>query len=204
MKVTALIGISMGLTAEHFGLGKHIDDITSEDAIYQAIKWDYVQSLPLGLAAMFTKISFFIFLNRVFVTTRTKWAWRLILHFANVVNIIANIISATTVLAQCKPMQKLWNPLIPGTCWAPKTQSEMGIFQGGKSSTRSLCLSLNWLLAWAASAFCDLLFSTLPIILLWNVQISIRNKIGICSLMGLGYLLVFHFEAWKLCWQNWL
>ncbi|KAF4625684.1 hypothetical protein G7Y89_g12482 [Cudoniella acicularis] len=166
--VTALVGLSMGMTAEHFGLGKHIDSITSDDAIYQAVKWDYVQSLPLGLAAMFTKISIFIFMNRVFVNTQTKWTWRWTLHFVNVVNIVANIISATTVLAQCTPVQKLWDPSIPGTCWPPKKQMAFGIFQG------------------VASAFCDLVFSGLPVVFLWNVQISVRIKVGICSLMGLG------------------
>jgi hypothetical protein len=122
----------MGMTAEHYGLGKHIDAIESENDLYQAVKWDYVQSLPLGLAAMFTKISIFIFIHRAFLNMQTTHVWRWVLHFVNILNIAGNLLSATTMLAQCTPAKKLWDPEVPGTCWPVKRQQEMGIFQGGE------------------------------------------------------------------------
>lgn len=129
-KMTALVAIGMGITAVHYGLGRHMDSLSPEQ-ITQAIKWDYIQSLPFGLAAMFTKISIFIFLRRLFVTTQTKWPWNYTLHFINGVNIVANLASATTVLPQCTPVEKLWDPTLPGSCWVPSTQAAIGIFQGG-------------------------------------------------------------------------
>lgn len=76
------------------------------------------------------------------------------------------------MLAQCTPVLKLWDPEIPGKCWPPKKQMAMRIFQE------------------VASTFCDLVFLSLPIVFLWNFQISRKNKIGICSLMGLGLFTV--------------
>lgn len=129
-QMTALVGIGMGDAAVHYGLGRHIGTLP-EDQITPAIEWDYVQSLPSGLAAMFTKISIFIFLRRLFVTSHTTWPWRWALHIVNGINIAANLASACTVLAQCTPAAKLWDPTVPGTCWAPQTQQAVGIFQGG-------------------------------------------------------------------------
>lgn len=166
--MTVLVAVGMGMTAIHYGLGRHIY-VLPEEHITTVIKWDYVQSLPLGLAAMFTKISIFFFLRRLFLTTQTKWTWNWTLHFINGVNIAANIASASTVLPQCSPVKKLWDPTVPGSCWSPDTQRAVGIFQG------------------VTSAFCDFAFSFLPIVFLWNVHISFRIKFGICSLMGLGF-----------------
>ena len=128
--MSALIGVGMGDASVHYGLGQHIDSLP-DDQISPAIEWDYVQSLPSGLAAMFTKISIFIFLRRLFVTSHTTWPWRVALHTVNAVNILANLASATTVLAQCTPVTKLWNPAVPGSCWSPQDQMAVGIFQGG-------------------------------------------------------------------------
>ena len=114
----------------YHGLGKHASSL-SPAQIHQTIKWGYVQSVPLVLAAMCTKISIFIFLRRMFLTTQTKWTWTWTLHFINGVNIAANLASATTQLTQCTPATKLWDPTVPGSCWTPGTQAAVGIFQGG-------------------------------------------------------------------------
>lgn len=71
-------------------------------------------------------------MNRIFVHRQTKWIYKWILHFANAVNIIGNIISAITELAQCMPVKKLWDPEVEGSCWPAKRQQELGIFQGGE------------------------------------------------------------------------
>ncbi len=132
----------MGDASLHYGLGRHIYSLP-EEQITPAIKWDFVQSLPLGLAAMFTKISIFILLRRLFVNHHTKWTWRWTLHFVNSVNIAANIASATTVLPQCTPINKLWDPTVPGSCWPPSTQAAVGIFQGGDFPSNKATLTIS-------------------------------------------------------------
>lgn len=40
----------------------------------------------------------------------------------------------------------------------------------------------------AANALGDFLLAFLPIVFLWDVQMNIRTKVGICILMGMGVL----------------
>ena len=50
--------------------------------------------------------------------------------------LVANLILVFTVFGTCRPLGKLWNPTIPGTCFWPGEAP--GYTQGGISST-SLC-----------------------------------------------------------------
>jgi len=79
---------------------------------------------------MFTKISICFFLLRAFGIKKT---WRWILYSIMIFATITNISSAAIVLAQCQPVQKLWNPLLPGTCWSPHTEVAIGDYNGGKT-----------------------------------------------------------------------
>ena len=40
----------------------------------------------------------------------------------------------------------------------------------------------------AVAVICDWVLATLPIVFMWNVQMSVRTKAGICVLMSMGYL----------------
>lgn len=93
------------------------------------------------------------------------------------------------LLAQCTPVTKLWNAQEPGTCWDPQRFIDFGYFSGGKSSWRSQIHDrgeINRLVG--ASVLSDWILASLPIVFMWNLQMTIRNKVGICILMGMGYL----------------
>ena len=40
------------------------------------------------------------------------------------------------------------------------------------------------------SIFTDLICTSLPVIILWNIRINFKQKVAICGLMGLGLLYV--------------
>lgn len=40
----------------------------------------------------------------------------------------------------------------------------------------------------AANALADLILAFLPTVVMWDVQMNIRIKAGICTLMGMGVL----------------
>lgn len=131
-----------------------------------ALKWSSIAA-PIGIfSGLCTRLSICLFLLRIFRTKR-EWRWGLyaVMVFATAV-IIPTIVS---LLAQCSPVQKLWDPLLPGSCWSPRTVIDIGYFNGG------------------ASVLCDWILATLPIVFMWNVQMRFTVKIGICILMGLGY-----------------
>ena len=96
-----------------------------------ALKWSQI-ALPIGIFSGFcTRLSICLFLLRIFRTKR-EWRWGLyaVMVFATVV-IVPTIVS---LLARCSPVQKLWDPLLPGNCWAPQTVIAIGYFNGGKES----------------------------------------------------------------------
>jgi hypothetical protein len=70
----------------------------------------------------------------------------------------------------CRPLRKLWNPEIPGTC---------------------LPLTTVYNVAYVQSAFTiviDIGLSLVPIAILWNIRIKPGRKTLICVLMSLGFI----------------
>ena len=43
----------------------------------------------------------------------------------------------------------------------------------------------------AVAVFSDWALASLPTVFMWEVQMSVKKKLGICILMGLGFLSVF-------------
>ncbi|KAL9626889.1 MAG: hypothetical protein Q9204_006960, partial [Flavoplaca sp. TL-2023a] len=71
---------------------------------------------------------------------------------------------------QCRPYAKSWDPIgTPGYCWPVENTVKVALYSGIMS------VSMDWLLA------------SIPIAMLWNMQISTKKKFGICTLMSLGY-----------------
>ena len=175
--------MGMGAASVHYGIGRHVVYLEPVQLL-QATKWNRVGQMPLVISTMFTKLSISLFLYRIFATKRV---WRWALYPIIVLNIIGNLASFTTILPQCSPVDKLWNPTVPGNCWDPKTQIDIGLFQGGKSFCPKHFIDKTNI-SQAVSVFCDFVLAFLPIVFLWNIHIKAHIKLGICVLMGLGFL----------------
>lgn len=178
----------------HNGVGRHqfYLELSPELLLQlsQAIKWQYISQVVLILSTMFTKVSICFFLLRIF---GTKPMWKRGLYGIMAFAVVTNISSASIVLAQCSPVQKLWDPLMPGTCWGPDTEISIGDYNGGEfypgQRFLDVCAGKGLLtLRIAVSVFCDWALASLPIVFMWNLQMSIKLKVGICVLMGMGFL----------------
>ena len=137
-QITAFIAMSIEAAATHNGLGQHIVYLRPEQASLVA-KWNRIGQMPWVISNMFIKLSISVFLYRIFAT---KSSSKRALYPIIILNIIGNLASFTTILSQCTPVSKLWNPSIPGKCWNPKKQLDIGIFQGCKFL--SLARLHNW------------------------------------------------------------
>ena len=110
------------------------DYSTEAEALHDAmlaLKWSSIAE-PIGTSSgLCTRLSICLFLLRIFLTKRV-WRWGL---YAVMVFVTAVIIpTIVCLLVQCSPVQKLWDPLLPGSCWSPQTVIDIGYFNGGKSS----------------------------------------------------------------------
>ena len=121
--------MGMGAASVHYGIGQHIIYLKPSH-IAQAVKWNRVGQMPLVASTMFTKLSISIFLYRIFATNAIR---RWIIYPIIFLNVVGNLASFTTILPQCSPVAKLWNPALSGTCWNARTQIDIALFQGGES-----------------------------------------------------------------------
>lgn len=155
-----------GITVEKIrsGLGQH-EHYLSDEQISLALEMESIAEPLAMISTMFTKISICLFLLRIFVTNP---AWKRALYFIMAVTVATNGPAAITVFAQCKPVAKVWDRNIEGTCWARETQTKIFYCQGG------------------VSIFTDFLLAFLPTYFLKDIKISFRTKLSICALMSLG------------------
>ena len=141
---------------------------------------------------MFTRISICFFFRRLFATEET---WGRLLYFMIHFIWISNLPLVVGILFLCRPLQKVWSPSVPGKCWPAQTFVNIGYWQGGKWYNSKHARLHGWTdFGKATSIFCDLTLALLPIVFLWNAQIRLRVKVGICVIMGMG---VMYVSFWR-------
>ena len=151
----------------HEGFGRHLYYLKqTPKQIPRATYWHIIWQPTFFLSVTMTRISICLLLLRIFGVNRA-WRWAL---WVTVVLILAiNTPSFIMVFTQCRPYAKSWNPLIDGYCWPADNNVKVALYSG------IMAVIQDWFLA------------TLPIAFIWNVQIKLKKKLGICALMGLGY-----------------
>ena len=160
------------------------------------LKLQYVNQ-PFGiLCVWFGKSSVALLLLRLMENTSK---WRKLFLWINIVLYFAiSIASLATTYAQCSPTRALWEPQLRKTgqasCWNPKITSDIDIAQGGKLSQLSLRSKREFLLTEvlyeAYGAYLDFALAFMPITIVWEMNVSLRKKLGLCCLLGLGVLYV--------------
>ena len=117
------------------GIGRHIFQLLQNqhtlEELSEATKLQYINEVLLILGVMFVRVSICFLLIRIFgLATKKQWRWTI--YSILVFNVLTSISCVIIVLAQCRPLTKLWNPLIHGSCWGPKTVNAIGDYNGGK------------------------------------------------------------------------
>ncbi|KAI0383700.1 integral membrane protein [Hypomontagnella monticulosa] len=148
----------------HFGLGRHQDTLRVENAI-EAIKWDYLAQPSAIMAPTFGRISFAMLLLTLTGILKSR---RFLLYGIIVSQLFVNSLCFILILAQCQPVQLLWDKRLEGTCWDLKAQEYFGYFQGAVSSAT------------------DLILAILPATIVWNLKMRLAQKVTVAVLMGLG------------------
>ena len=115
------------------GLGRHeyYLSLTPELLLQlvQVSKWQFLSEILTSFTLLFTRISVCLFLLRIFGTI-THWKW--ILYIVTGFIAITNLSSVSIILAECRPLSKNWDPLIPGKCVSPAVINFEAYYNGGK------------------------------------------------------------------------
>lgn len=121
------------------------------------------------------KLSILLLILRIFLSVdRDLFFW--ITHLLIVVNTIFYVVSFFVAIFLCHPREKIWNPVMPGTCIDNKT---LYIFSAG------------------FNVVSDIAMLSVPIYLIWALQMSIKRKIGVSAIFGTGTLFVISSSLMK-------
>ncbi|PVH68017.1 hypothetical protein DL98DRAFT_662367 [Cadophora sp. DSE1049] len=163
--VCLLANCALVTEAISHGLGRHIADI-DRTTLPLLLQPSTHAGLFSVMAAALSKTSFAATLLRLMPGT-----WQRISIWFIIVSINAIMgLSGLSLYIQCSPVARVWNRTIPGTCWPAHRQTTFGMISGGYSSAMDFILAL------------------LPSVLLWNLQMERREKLGVVFAMSLGAL----------------
>ncbi|KAF2266440.1 hypothetical protein CC78DRAFT_147847 [Lojkania enalia] len=163
--VFALIYAAFMTESVRWGLGKHSTNIDAADKI-PMYKNLFVGEFFALIAIPTSKTSFAVTLLRLVAKNWQKWFIWFVIISMNVVLWLCGIL----LFIQCKPIEKNWRKDMPGTCWNSDIQDNYSVFAG------------------AYSAFLDVVLATFPCVIIWNLQMGKREKVGVISAMSLGFL----------------
>jgi len=116
----------MGIVAMILTVLEGVRDAVDDEI--PAMMFDYLAAPWLGFAATLSKISICFFFLRTIGKARP---WNLLLGFMIVILAILNLVSAMVSNLQCRPLEKLWNPSIEGSCMNPAVEQNISFIQSG-------------------------------------------------------------------------
>ena len=120
----------IGLYLVRYGIGRHQYYVLLTPGLISNInKLTVISEILIIFAVMFVRSSVVIFLFRIFGHRRN---WKFILYSIMFWILLSWVTALVSVLAPCKPIKKLWDPLSPGVCWDAKAQLIFGAYIGGK------------------------------------------------------------------------
>jgi len=164
LKVFLLGEAILTQVGQTLGFGKRTSDIPQENLPVIAVGISAAASISC-FASTLSKISFGVTLLRL-----TTGALRWFVWFCIVTLFVVMLPSALSTWIQCRPMAKIWNNAIEGTCMPVHIMINYGIFNA----------------AWCAAA--DFALALLPWKLIWGLQLKPREKFGVGIAMSLGVL----------------
>jgi hypothetical protein len=157
--------VDMGFLSKSssWGLGKHDRDMTPEQLI-NAGKWAWLYMIPGCFVAVLARISGGVFLIRLFGIH--EWLKRYLIVFT-VLQAIGGMLVLLTNFLAITPIEALWNPTIPDkrARYSPQVASITAY------TTQSLF------------TMADLTYVLFPVIIVWNLHLNMKKKIGIILLM---------------------
>ncbi|KAJ5921117.1 hypothetical protein N7466_009443 [Penicillium verhagenii] len=147
-------------------IGKHVSAIEETENIPAALKMIYIGFVIVILGCVFSKTSFAFTLLRI--VTRT---WMKVLLWFIIITMNAVMwLCAVCYLAQCSPTAALWNSKLLATakCWPTEVFENIALVAGAYSG----CM--------------DFILALLPWLIIWNLEMQKRDKIGIALAMSMG------------------
>jgi hypothetical protein len=173
------------ISVQH-GNGRHREFLSIED--YQYVNFlTWLTQLFLFPILCLLKISVCLLVLRIKSTKRLRYClWALI-----VLLILTTLLPDIVLLAECDPVSAYWTSQ-HDKCWTPNVRIYSIYLQTCMSAIDTIffraCADKP---RTAVSVFADVVCTLLPIAVVWNLTLSLKNKIAVCALMSLGVVYVW-------------
>ncbi|KAJ5920729.1 hypothetical protein N7454_009262 [Penicillium verhagenii] len=150
--------------ATHYGLGQLYATVGDPTIYFTAVKYELFSQVAGLMVIGVGKAAVGAFLLRIVRNKIHIWVIWVCLFITAVLTLFASI----TVIVQCVPVEKSWNPSVPGTCWL--NFSNVGYTVG------------SWFVA------ADFSFAILPWFVVWDLNMKKKEKITVAVGLSLGIL----------------
>lgn len=154
-----------------YGLGNHESALSPYDIVKTNL-WSWIAQIVAIIClvvARFAVISFLLAIQKR-TQQRSYRIGRRFIYFVGTLQGVINVAEIILILQQCDPVQKLWDPTVPGTCQLIKICSQVGYLQG------------------SIGVFADLTLAFYPIYIFSRLRQEFRVKIGLCLIMSGGVM----------------
>lgn len=128
--------------------------------------WNTAYQIDNVICVNLIKLSILLFVLRIPNNKKVAYSIYFVMFSMSVVNII----TVGALASQCRPLEKLWKPSMPGYCFYKGELSKFAYGQG------------------VVNVLTDFFCTITPVFILWNVKIKQRLKFAICGLMSIGML----------------
>lgn len=192
--ITIIIGFASLISVQyHFGWGRHQACITDLETLITQIKFNVTgQSFGI-MGSTFGRLSFIAFMLTLFGSKLwVRWTLRSLF----VAQIVTNVATVVIVYAQCRDPRALYDFTLPeDLCWPSYIQTVSARFflqdPIPKKAYIPLIIVREQYLGWAHTAFngaCDAFLSVMPTVMVWNLHMATRLKVGVAVLLGMSCL----------------
>ncbi|KAF2637743.1 hypothetical protein P280DRAFT_95766 [Massarina eburnea CBS 473.64] len=159
-----LVETALTQAGQCLGFGKHTADIAPQNLAIIALGMSVGASISC-FASTLSKISFGVTLLRLTTSYTRAFVW-----FCIVTLFFVMLPSALLTWISCRPMAKAWDSTIEGECWDAEAIVAYGIFNA----------------AWCT--WIDFALALLPWKLVWGLQLTIKERVGVGIAMSMGLL----------------
>ncbi|KAF9243033.1 hypothetical protein DTO013E5_2566 [Penicillium roqueforti] len=161
-----IVGSALITVGIKYGFGRHVWDLNTTTAVPKVIMYDYLTQ-TFGIAGgTLGRISFIVFVIQLLGTRRSH---RVILWVIVGLQIVTNVMLIIILFVQCPGHgSAIWTQNGKDKCWDYRVQAYYGYYQGSFNSATDLYLAV---------------FSTY---VFWNLNLKLRVKLGLVTLLGLG------------------
>ncbi|GAM90403.1 hypothetical protein ANO11243_084460 [Dothideomycetidae sp. 11243] len=169
--LAAFLACLFASIAVSHGLGQHFALLPLAEALL-VLRWNYYAIYMGALSIAFSKFSVTALLLDVQKGAGKK-VGRYVLWAVAILFSITTLLEIFLTAFQCTPVNKVWNVLEAGSCPAQKEARAISYVHaifGGLS---------------------DIFLALFPISIVWNLQTSLKVKVGFCALMAIGMLPAF-------------